>query len=397
MKRLTKSVFFSDSWGGSVAALFCRRALVPVCLTILMSGCARLPITGPGAAMLTSTVVARLDAEPLFAAAPGGKDVAYSRDGVRVMSLQSGESRTLSAETPQALAWSPDGEKLAVAFGNGTGNRITVFRADGVPVAATASAGRVGAFSWPAADVLLAVTMEMTHHKFGTSCREVLLRWNLADVPERTILHDVTLRPSTVSKWDTVSLIRAIAPAFSPLGDELVYGRLQDPPAFDAYMKRVMVRNLSSGAEREIVKTGYTDGTARFTADGEELFIADGSRRIRRLAPWSGVEKQTVPFSGRVLAVSPDGRQVLADGRLVKDGRETALFTAKSSGEFLDTGRLLVVDNGTLYIVSGFDAPAAPQVMPPEKQERLRTIRAWRASGLISADDFVTAREKVMK
>ncbi|MGB9081575.1 MAG: hypothetical protein WCD00_09755, partial [Desulfuromonadaceae bacterium] len=100
---------------------------------------------------------------------------------------------------------------------------------------------------------------------------------------------------------------------------------------------------------------------------------------------------------GRVLAVSPDGRHLLADGRLLDNGREAALFPPLTTGAFLDDGRLLVVDNGTLFLVSGFGAPVAGAAVPPEKRERLRTIRAWRASGLITADDYVSAREKVMK
>jgi hypothetical protein len=95
--------------------------------------------------------------------------------------------------------------------------------------------------------------------------------------------------------------------------------------------------------------------------------------------------------------VSPDGRHLLADGRLLAGGREAAFFPSRTTGTFLDDGRLLVAADGVLFLVSGFGAPAAGPVMPPEKLERLRTLRAWRASGLISADDYVTAREKVMK
>ncbi|GAC1465566.1 MAG: hypothetical protein PVSMB11_00850 [Desulfuromonadaceae bacterium] len=403
MARLTKTGCVPGSWGRGIAAIFCLTAslqvclmILTVCLTILLSGCAQLPIAGPDAARLTSTVVARLDAEPLFAAAPDGKQVAFSHEGVRVAHLPSGESHTLTTERPLALVWSPDGGRLAVAFGRGTESWITVFGTNGVPVAETAAAGRVGALFWPASDSLLAVTMELEPHKFGTSCREVLLRWQLGGTPDRTVLHEVTLKPYTLRKWGAELLSRAISPAISPLGDELAYGRIQDPPAFDAYLK-VMVRNLSSGTEREIARTGFNDGSARFSADGEELLMDYGSGQILRIAIWSGTEKRVAPFSGRSLAVSPDGRHLLADGRLLDDGREVALFPTRTTGEFLDDGRLLVVADGTLFLVSGFEASVAGPAMPPEKLERLRTIRAWRASGLISADDYVTAREKVMK
>lgn len=396
MEQLTTPFFVPASRWKGAAAFFCRGALLPVFLMLLLSGCAQLQIVGPDAARLTSTVVTRIDVEPLFAAAPGGKQVAFSHEGVRVMPLPSGKSRSLSSERPLALAWSPDGGRLAVAFGRGTGSRIAVFDAAGVSVAETSAAGRVGALFWTGTDLILAVTMELETFKFGTSCREVLLSWELAGAPVRTMLHEITLMPHTVRKLTPGALIRAVSPALSPLGDELVYGRIQDPPAFDAHMK-IMVRNISSGAEREIAKTGLNDGAARFSADGEELFIANGSGQIRRIAPWNGAEKPAAPFPGGVIAVSPNGRHLLADGRLLDDGREAALFPPWVTGEFLDDGRLLVVDNDTLFLVSGLGAPVPGAALPPEKRERLRTIRAWRASGLISDDDYISAREKVIK
>lgn len=391
MVRWIRAFFVPALWGRGG-----RAALLSLCLALLLSGCAQLRIAGPDAARLTSKVVTRIDTEPLFAAAPGGRQLAFSYGGVRVMPLPSGESRSVSPERPLALAWSPDGGRLAVAFGRGPGSRIAVFDAAGVLVAETAAAGRVGALFWTGTDQLLAVTMELETFKFGTTCREVLLSWQLAGPPVRTLLHETTLKPYTVHRLTPGMLIRAVSPALSPLGDELVYGRLQDPPAFDAYVK-IMVRNLSSGVEREIAKAGFSDGAARFSADGEELLLSSGSGQIRRLAPWSGTEKSAAPFSARALAVSPDGRHLLADGRLLDDGREAALFPPWTTGEFLDDGRLLVVDNGTLFLVSGFGAPVAGATLSPEKRERLRTIRAWRASGLISDDDYISAREKVMK
>lgn len=391
-----KTGFVTGPWTRRAAALLFRASLLPACLMILLSGCARLPIAGPEANRLTSTFVTRLDAEPLFAAATGGQKVAFSHEGVRVMPLPSGESRPISTERPLALAWSPDGGKLAVAFGSGSKSRIAVFDAAGVTVAETPATGLVGAIFWTGPDALLAVTMELEPHKFGTSCREVLLRWPLAGAPERTLLHETTLKPYTVRKLASGLLVRAISPDISPLGDELVYGRIQDPPEFDAYLK-VMVRNLSSGAEREVVKTAIGDGSARFSADGEELMVYNGSGQIRRIAAWSESEKPVAPFSGRVLAVSPDGRHLLADGRLLDDGREAALFPPRTTGEFLDDGRLLVVADGALFLVSGIGAAVAVPVTPPEKLERLRTIRAWRASGLISAEEYAKTKEKVMK
>lgn len=378
------------------AALWCRASLLLIGLAVLLSGCARLPIAGPDATRLNATAVARLDDAALFAAAPGGKQVAFSSGGVWVAPLPGGDSRPISTEPPLALAWSPDGERLAVAFAGGSGSRIAVFGPDGAMAAETAIAGRAIALSWSAADTLLVVALELEQYKFGASYREVLLTWHLTAPPERAVLHDVTLKPSTVRRLESGLLTRVLSPLFSPLGDELLYGRIMDPPAFDAHLK-IMLRNIASGAEREVASTAFTDGTVRFAADGEDLFVAMDTDKIRRIAAWSGTEKQLLPFSGRALAVSPDGRHLLADGRLLQNGRETARFPALTTGLFVDDGRLLAAYDGTLFLVSGLGEPVAAPAMPPGKLERLRTLRAWRASGLISADEYVAAREKVMR
>lgn len=373
-----------------------RAAILPLLLILLLSGCVRLPIAGPDAARITATAVSQLDAEALFAADPGGKQVAFSQDGVAIAPLPVGEAHCISSERPLALVWSPDGTRLAVAFARGTASRIIVFGADGIPAVETTAAGRVGTLFWPASDTLLAVALELEHYRFGISCREVLLRWNLSGNPARTVLHETTLRSFAGRTWREDAMLRAVSPALSPQGDELVYGRIQDPPAFDTYLK-MMVRNLSSGDEREVAKSVFPDGGARFSADGDELFLRTESGRINRIDAWNGAEKQSVPFSGRLPVVSPDGHHLLVEGRLLDDGREVALFPPRATGNFLDDGRLLLVDNGTLFLVSGFETSVVRAVPSPEKQERLRTIRTWRASGLISAEDYVTAKEKVMK
>jgi hypothetical protein len=158
-----------------------------------------------------------------------------------------------------------------------------------------------------------------------------------------------------------------------------------------------MVRNIASGSDREITTTSFDAGTTRFTADGEDLLVNDGSGHIRRIDTWSGTERSELPFSGRSLVVSLDGHHMLADGALLNNNREEARFSPRTSGGFLDDGRLLAANDGMLYLVSGFEDAVKPAVMPPDKMERLRVLRTWRASGLISGDDYVSAREKELK
>lgn len=372
-----------------------RPLLLLAGMLFLMSGCARLPIAGADAARLTSTPVASLDAAQLFAVAPGGKQVAYSRGGVRVVSLPSGESRLISSERPLALAWSPDGGKLAAAFVRGNGSVITVFGGDGAPVAETAATGTVGAIFWTAPDDLLAIALELNHHSFGTSCREVLLRGNPAASLQRTVLHDTTLRPKTARAGDAERLLRAISAGLSPLGDELLYGRIQDPPLFEAHLK-IMVRNLAGGTDREIGKTSLGSAAPRFSVDGEELYLANETGGVDVVDAWNGVKKRDTAFAV-VPVVSPDGRYLLAGGRLMRDGSEVAQLPFRTDGRFSDDGRhLLAVNDGTLFLVSGFE-PAGVSLPPPEKREQLRTLRSWRASGIITAGDYVAAKEKVMK
>lgn len=379
----------------SALTAVCRSAVLLGCTAVLLNGCARLHIAGAESDRLHYTAVSELDGVPLFAAAPGSQRVAVSSGGLRVVPLRSGETRLYSADRPVSLSWSPDGLRLAAAFERAAESRITVFGDDGGVTAETAAAGRVAAIFWETPDVLLVVTMELEHHRFGTTCREVLLRWHPGGAMERTVLNDVTLKPVTMRKRGAEQLIRAVSPGVSPLGDELVYGRLHDPPALEPYLD-IVIRTISGGAEREIAKTGLDAGTARFSADGEELLVQDAGR-IRRLDVWNGAEKQAVAASGRLSALSPDGRRMLVDGRLLDNGRDVAQFASGMTGTFTDDGRLLAADNGTLFLVSGLAASPDSRVLPPEKTERLRALRAWRAGGLISSEEYVTAKEKVLK
>lgn len=368
--------------------------LLLICLTVLLSGCAGLPISGYAPGELASTVVARLDADPLFAASPDGTHVAYSREGVRVVSLSSRKSQLLFRESPLALAWSPNGQQLAIAYLHGAENRIALFSVDGRLTADTVTVGHVVAIFWPEADTLLALTVELEPHSFGTTCREVLLRWQPGETPLRTILHDVTLKPATLRRRGIPALLRAIAPRLSPAGDELLYGRIQDPPAFEAYLKLV-IRNLDSADERVISTSRFPGETIRFSVDGEGLLLQTAGRTVL-LDSWSGAEKPDRDLPGQEslpsarCCLSADGRFVEADGRTVQ-------LPPRTNGQFLGDGRLLSSHNGRLYLVSGFAPTAAVPALPLEKQKRLRTLRAWRAAGLISADEYHTAREKVVK
>ncbi len=376
---------------------FRRGAFVLNWLPLLISGCVTLPMVGPDAARFTATAVSPVDGGALFAAAPGGKGVAFSFGGVRLASLPSGEPRTLSRETPLALAWSPDGGQLAAAFARNGDGRITVFGDDGAVLRGTDVTGRIAALFWPSPDLLLAVTLELTEYKFGTTCRESLVTWQMGETPRQTLLHETTLKPSTTRGVGQGLLTRVLSPLISPWGDELLYGHLMDPPAAPPYLK-IMLRNITSGAEREIATTGFREGTAGFTADGDDLLVTDDAGRISSITPWSGAEQRVLPFTGKVLAVSPDGHHMLLDGRVLDNGVEVARFPPPTTGTFMKNGHLLVLHDGALFFVSGLGDPVpAPPAMAPEKRLRLRTLRAWRSSGLISTEEYVTAMERLKK
>lgn len=362
---------------------------------LLATGCARLPLTAPLPAGMEVFPVSRVEKGSPFAWEPAGRRVALVRDGLRIVTLASGEDQVASSASPAALAWTPDGESFAAAFPEKDVSFVRIFAMDGRRIGEARMEGRVGRLFWLPNGDILASSVKLDLHSFGGGMKATLYRWDGRGEPLGTTLGETTVKPLTLRDWGGL-LYRTVNLSISPFGDEILYTRLYDPPAFSPYLK-VILRHLESGREREIASVAITSGGGVFSPDGEEVLYGDGIRESRLVDPWRGVEVSSRPLPGRGIALSPGGRHILIDGRLFREGKEIAAFPPGSAGEFSPRGdRLLLSSEGRLYLVEGLGTePSGPIV--PVVRERLLKLRRWRSEGLITPEEYRAVRERIQR
>jgi hypothetical protein len=328
-----------------------------------------------------------------FAWSPDGERVALGRGGLRLWSPADGRPRRLTDGTPTALAWSPAGDRLAAAYGRGDHSLLRLHALSGAVLAETTVPGEVRDLFWPGEGGLLFAATTLRRHSFGGGFLLTLYRWSGTGAPQGTPLHDVTLKPLTLRQWGGL-LGRIPALALSPLGDEIAYGRLHDPPAFSPYL-RLVVRHLESGAEREVTSRPLPGAGALFAADGEGLLYDDGPV-TRAIEPWSGRRQGEWRGSGAPLALSPGGRWLLAGDRLYRDGIESSTFAGLDAAAFAPAGgRLLLRRDGRLFVLAGLEEIPPP---PPEPAARgpLLWLRRWRATGLITPEEYLAQKQRIL-
>ena len=286
------------------------------------------------------------------------------------------------------------GERIAAAFPHGKETTLRIFALHGAVLGETVIAGHVTKLVWRSAGELLAAAVTLDTFTFGSTLRGILYRWNGVDTPVATILSDTTVRPF-IARWPLESIYHTFSFTLSPLGDEIAYTRFLDPPLLSPYL-RLIIRNLESGAEKEVASAAVTSAGAVYSADGEHILYGDGANASHWFDPWMEKELATIPTPGRTIALSPGNRYALIDGRLYRDGKEVVAFPATSEGTFAPVGEhLLVRYDDNIYMISGLSEPKADKTVPAER-ERLLTLRKWRSEGLISIPDYQSARERML-
>ena len=370
-----------------------HRRLLFLLLPVLVTGCAGLPVTGQLPEGVRVEQVASSAVGAPFAPSPDGSRLAFGRAGLQLLDLASRSQQALDSETPAALAWSADGTTLAAAFHRERESRVQLYTVAGTKGATVRVAGRVAELRWLPTSELLVATDERTTYSFGINFNQALLRWNGTEPPTAVRLHDATVQPG-VQKLLGNQLDHFFTLSLSPQGDEVAYTRLQSPPEFATYL-RVILRSLDSGTEREVANVSLLSGGALFDQDGERLLVGDGTAATVWYDPWSSTQLATLPPPGRSLALAGD--TLLIDGRLYRGTTEIAAFPSDSVGLFAARGTLLFLRQGTsIYRIAGLPAVTTPQ-LDPARQEKLRELRSWRAKGLISAADYQSAKERILK
>jgi len=368
-----------------------RRLPVAAAL-LLLTACTvltRQPPLPPLPAPLTLEVVTAIDRDGPFTVDPSATRLALARSGLVVHDLNSGDAQRLDRDEPLALAWSPDGTRLAAAFADGAGSRLQLFndRAGLVPGPDIRLPGRIASLQWRDAATLTLVAMAITDYRFGSNARITLSSWRPPQDLKTIDSHDITLKPHTRAALGADPQ-RVCRHRLSPAGDEALHTRLHDPPAVDGY--RVLVlRQLDSGAGRDLAHLPIAGGEA-LIGPNETIVYGDGDL-TRQIDPWTGDELRRWPVAGEHLAQSADGRYLFADGRLYDGDAEVARLPAATDEALFTATGMLLRRGEQLLALRGLE-PASAETRPRPELERLR---AWRSRGLINHDDYLRLKEAI--
>ena len=372
-----------------------RSALImTTLLPFIVAGCARLPVNGtlfPGVAV---TRLASIEHGSPVAWNGAGTEIAFCDNGIRVISIPQGKTERIAAGTAVTLAWSPDATRLAAAFVDGARSRIVLMDRTGTAVGATRIEGHIGKLLWRNGHELLITATTLRSYRFGGNVTLRLYRWNGTGDPQESTLADTTLKRSTVPFLRRTDRVDADM-ELSPLGDEIAFARIIDPPMYPPY-ERIVLRHLDTGAEREIATLPLTSAIPVFTPDGEQLLADDGTTN-GRLLDTSGDAEAAEPSSATApLALSPAGSR-FSRGRLTLHGRGSVTFPPESRGYFSPTGTdLALVWHDVLYLVSGLPQDKATP-LPAAVRSRLLFLRRLRSERLITDRDYLHQKERLLQ
>jgi len=343
----------------------------------------------PGA---TVADIGRCDAHAPFDLDAKGEKIAFADGGLIVHTVGSGRSQTISPDSPCAVAWSPDGKRIAAAFQRDNAGSLRIYGVEGGVQAEVDVPGRIAGLAWQSATKVLALDVRITQFSFGTNLAEVILEWDGAGKPKELVSLDSTLRPTTMKQLESV-FMRGLSFSLSPQRDEILYAGVNDPPAFYPY-QRIVLHNLESGKGREIAKVSLGSGGGTFLGTGEAVLLGDGESESKILDPWGNKVVRTIPTPGREVAASSGGRYVMLDGALYLEGARTASFQEGCKALFSSAGGRLAMECGNrLYLISGLGEDSPAQLESGEKA-RLKELRKWLSEGLITSQDYRRSRER---
>ena len=357
--------------------------------------CTSLPVSGNIPPGILIEQISSIPANSPFAPDPTGKQVALIHDGLALLNVSSGTSKLLSSDTSRAMAWSPDGRRLAAAFLSERDSQVRIYSTAGNLLGTNVITGRVNALTWRGENELLIAAMEVNSFSFGANFVQVLYRWEIGNAPVRIELQNSTLRKKMSQDLGS-DFYRLFTFALSPYGDAIIYARLHDPPAFYPNLRYVL-RNLSSGSEREIATVSPYAGGAIFAGDDDRMLFGDGETKTMLLDPWHDRNLAVFPYAGHYVSASGGGTTLLIDGHLLRSGQQLFSFPSDAIGSFNADGSLLFVRQGDrLLLVSGLPPDPSPTV-PVNNRDLFLNLRQWRSDGLITTADFSKAREEMEK
>ncbi|MDT8441510.1 MAG: hypothetical protein RQ723_07600 [Desulfuromonadales bacterium] len=362
-----------------------RSFLCALCVAGLLVAAGCTPAIPP-AAIDTEPLrpLTRLSADQPFAANDQGSSLAFADHGLHLMPLPDGAAALLDRRRPLALAWSPDGERLAAVFDKEPATlQLVLYTRDGEPVDSRQLPLRLSTLRWSRRGDLLLAGYTLTTYRFGSNLTQTLHLLTVDGGNETRTLADTTLKPSTARRY-AEHLDTLLQVEFSVAGDELVFTRLHDPPEFPPYLQ-LGLRNWQVERHRVLAQLPVMPTRLRFVPSREQVRVMAASGDIALIPLWQDEQGGAPRFSAdsAPAAVSPTGRYRLQEGALFDEERLLVQWPSASRIQFLSGGRFLLADGHRLYLGDGLQGEALPVY-----REHDWTLRRWLHEGLIAPVDY---------
>lgn len=330
-----------------------------------------------------------------FSIDPGQLRVATGKNVTAVISLETGKRTTFDAGSPYALAWSSDHTKLAALYSNISSTTLKVFNGRGALTAENSINGHTGSIFWTSDNDLLIATCHTAEHKFGTSVRQDLHHVKPDGKIVTTVLHETTFLPRTIKLYGTDYLLERFSPQISPLRDELLYVRLINAPLSTPYYK-LFVRNLASGVEKEITRLEIKAGAYIFSQDNESVIWSDENRNIWQQQTWSNGLPDKLTVTGSEFAFSSDGAYKIIDNTLYRGEQKIADIPNDRGVPHFAESYIISAWKDSLYLLKGLTEIKKEAVISSELHKKLTSLRSWRSSGLITAEEYRKAKQRIV-
>lgn len=323
-------------------------------------------------------LIAVVDRDHLFASDREVRKIAFTKNGLILLDLDSGSEQKLSSQRPRALAWGRDGSKLAAAFqAEEYETRLELFSHQGellqelvLPVALTQ-------MTWSERGDLLATGFALKTYSFGSNLRQSLYQLHSEQVKE-TVLSDTTLKPATSQHLKPI--MQSLQPVtFSPYGDELVFASLHDPPEFPPYL-RLHYLNWMADRKRSLQDQPVQPFQVEWGKSGDSITLINTRNKVE-FDLWPAPNDSIMQPVSRNYRFT-EGRLYHGDDLLADWGKEAQL-------QILPDGRFLLAAKKNLFLGDGLDA-----VLQEDGNEKRWTLRRWRFEGLITPTEYLESLRK---
>lgn len=376
---------------------FNRRLKIFIALLFLfiVTGCSTVivPLPVTDADRFTIQSIVSVGTVGSMAVSADGRMIAWADKNLNLHDIVSGQQHLLSAESPDALCWSPDGSHLAAVTYTDGESHLYIYDRSGRSVYDQNLVGRVGRLQWPQSGQLTASVLGFKTYSFGTHISGQLLQWDVRWRSTEIPLFETTIKPTTAARL-TGQLHKTFDFDLSPLGDEVLYTRLYAPPAFAA-TRHLVLRNLQTEKEKEIKLLPLLNGAGRLMADGESVILSDGMGQIRMLDMWDVRNHQEWP--GNRFDYNALSGLRLTDNRLYLNSNLLVELPQENRAQFSLTGQfMLVMWNNHLYLLDGYPLEKSTRI-DGVKMKKLQKLRRLRSRELIEPNEYRQARERLLQ